>query len=875
MRGMRGHTYAERPCPIGPIPTSRPAPASRRWSARSSSGGGPSAPSRPASTSRREPGRRRVRLLRRPAVRQRPPPLRPPPHRLRQGRRPPLPDDAGPAGRAPLRLGLPRPARRDGGREGARRLGPRRHHRVRHRPLQRVLPLVGAALQPTSGTRYVTRQARWVDFDERLQDHGPRLHGVASCGRSSSSGTRACSTRAYRVLPYCWECETPLSNFETRLDDAYRQRQDPALTVLVRARRRASGSLVVDDDAVDAAVEPRPRRRARHRLRRVTRTDGDRYVLGEATVEQVRQGARGRRRGSAPSRAPSSSGAPTRRCSPTSPTRRTRSACSPATSSTTDEGTGVVHIAPGFGEDDQARLRRRPASRVVVPGRRARPLHRRGARLRRPAGLRRQPADHPRPQGRAASSCATTPTTTTTRTAGAPTRRSSTGRCRRWYVEVTAFKRPHARAQPADQLGPRARARRRVRQVARGRPRLVDQPQPLLGLADPGVEERRPRPTRASTSTAASTSSSADFGVRPDRPAPARHRRAHPAQPRRPHRPVDDAARRPTCSTAGSSRGRCRSPRCTTRSRTSDWFESHFPGDFIVEYIGQTRGWFYTLHVLSTALFDRPAFQNCVVHGVLLGDDGQKLSKRLRNYPDPDEVFETIGADAMRWSLLSSAAVRGGDMVADRRPIDEAVRQVAPADLERLVLPHALRQRRRLRGRRRADGRATCSTATSSPRRASWSTTSPPAWTPTTSPARAPRSLAFLDALNNWYIRRSRDRFWAGDQAAIDTLHTVLEVLCRVAAPLLPLLTDTIWPALTGGPSVHLADWPDRRRAARRPRAGARPWTRCARCARRRRRCARPRACASACRSPSLTVAVARRRGAAARSSTSSPTRST
>src|SRR3712207_1040641 len=108
----------------------------------------------------------------------------------------------------------------------------------------------------------------------------------------------------------------------------------------------------------------------------------------------------------------------------------------------------------------------------------------------------------------------------------------------------------------------------------------------------------------------------------------------------------------------------------------AEWFETHSPADFIVEYIGQTRGWFYTLHVLSTALFDRPAFQTCVVHGVLLGDDGQKLSKRLRNYPDPDEVFDFIGSDAMRWSLLASAAVRGGDMVADRRGMEEAVRQV-------------------------------------------------------------------------------------------------------------------------------------------------------------------------------------------------------
>ncbi|HWD85186.1 MAG TPA: isoleucine--tRNA ligase, partial [Solirubrobacteraceae bacterium] len=79
-----------------------------------------------------------------------------------------------------------------------------------------------------------------------------------------------------------------------------------------------------------------------------------------------------------------------------------------------------------------------------------------------------------------------------------------------------------------------------------------------------------------------------------------------------------------------------------------EWFERHYPGDFIVEYIGQTRGWFYTLHVLATALFDRPAFKTCLAHGIVLGDDGQKMSKRLRNYPDPEAMFETHGADAMR-----------------------------------------------------------------------------------------------------------------------------------------------------------------------------------------------------------------------------------
>lgn len=93
----------------------------------------------------------------------------------------------------------------------------------------------------------------------------------------------------------------------------------------------------------------------------------------------------------------------------------------------------------------------------------------------------------------------------------------------------------------------------------------------------------------------------------------------------------------------------------------ADWFEHHFPGDFIVEYIGQTRGWFYTLHILATALFDRPAFGTCMCHGIILGDDGHKASKSRRNYPDVNETFETHGSDAVRWFLMahpSCAAAR-------------------------------------------------------------------------------------------------------------------------------------------------------------------------------------------------------------------------
>ena len=107
-----------------------------------------------------------------------------------------------------------------------------------------------------------------------------------------------------------------------------------------------------------------------------------------------------------------------------------------------------------------------------------------------------------------------------------------------------------------------------------------------------------------------------------------------------------------------------------------DWFEHHYPGDFIVEYIGQTRGWFYTLHVLATALFDRPAFGTCMSHGIVLGSDGQKMSKSLRNYPDVYEVFDRDGADAMRWFLMSSPILRGGNLVVTEQGIRDGVRQV-------------------------------------------------------------------------------------------------------------------------------------------------------------------------------------------------------
>ncbi|HKN97839.1 MAG TPA: class I tRNA ligase family protein, partial [Pseudonocardiaceae bacterium] len=239
----------------------------------------------------------------------------------------------------------------------------------------------------------------------------------------------------------------------------------------------------------------------------------------------------------------------------------------------------------------------------------------------------------------------------------------------------------------------------------------------------------------------------------------------------------------------------------------ADWFEHHYPGDFIVEYTAQSRGWFYLLHVLATALFDRPAFRNCVAHGIVLGDDGQKMSKSRHNYPDVNEVFARDGSDAMRWFLMASPILRGGNLIVTERGIRDAVRQA--------VLPlwnswYFLALYANAAGR---DG----VTRTDSEHvldRYILAKTHDLVADVTAAMDEYDLSGAcfairdFLEVLTNWYVRRSRDRFWAGDADAIDTLHTVLETACRVAAPLLPLTTEAVWRGLTGERSVHLTDWP-------------------------------------------------------------------
>ena len=241
----------------------------------------------------------------------------------------------------------------------------------------------------------------------------------------------------------------------------------------------------------------------------------------------------------------------------------------------------------------------------------------------------------------------------------------------------------------------------------------------------------------------------------------------------------------------------------------ADWFDSHNPADFIVEYIGQTRGWFYTMHILATALFDRPAFSSVISHGIVLGNDGQKASKSLRNYPDVFETFDRDGSDAIRWFEMSSSVIRGGNLIVTEEGIRASVREfLLPLWSTYYFFTLYANAGTLGEARRRTDSANVLD-------RYLLAKTRDLIVEVTThlealdAPLAAAALRDFADVLTNWYVRRSRDRFWAGDDRdAHDTLFTVLETLARLSAPLAPLVAEEVWRGLTGGESVHLTDWP-------------------------------------------------------------------
>ena len=659
---------------------------------------------------------------------------------------------------------------------------------------------------------YVTRQARWVDFDNGYKTMDlDFMESVMWAFKTLYDN--GLIYQGFRVLPYSWAAHTPLSNQETRLDDSYKMRQDPAVTVtmpLVDTPGHPLGAALAGVNALiwtttpwtlpsNLAIAVNP-----DVTYAVVRTaDGERYLLadnlvagyakelGDYEIEHTYVGQELAGLGYQP---------------PYDFFLDEPNAFRILVADyvTTEDGTGVVHQAPAFGEDDMITCQQAGIG-VVIPvdmdgkftslvppyeGMLVFDANKDIIRDLKAAGriLRHQTIEHSYPHSWRS---------------GQPLIYMALPS---WFVAVTKF---------------RDRMVELNHDLIEWMPEHIRDGQFgkwLEGARDWNISRNRywgsPIPVWVSDSEeypridvyGSLDELERDFGVRPASL----------------HRPYIDELTRPNPDDPTGKSTMRRVPEvldCWFESgsmpfaqkhypfENKEWFDDHSPADFIVEYSGQSRGWFYTLHVLATALFDRPAFKKVVAHGIVLGDDGLKMSKSKGNYPNVNEVFDRDGSDAMRWFLMSSPILRGGNLIVTEQGIREGVRQAllpmwnaysflklysaTPAriatDSTDILDRYILAKLHNLV--------ANVTDALDD-----------------TDIARACDEVRwFCDVLTNWYVRRSRQRFWEGDEAhpeAFNTLYTVLEALTRVTAPLLPMLSEVIWRGLTGERSVHLADFP-------------------------------------------------------------------
>lgn len=725
---------------------------------------------------------------------------------------------------------------------------------------------------------YVTRQARWVDFENDYKTLTPDFM-ESVIWAFSELHRKGLTYRGFRVLPYCWNDETPLSNHELRMDDdVYKMRQDPSVTVTFPIAGLPADPALVPDGGADAAlaahlagvhvlawtttpwtlptnaalaVGPQIQYAVVPAGPEGATADGDRFLLAVDLV-----GAHAKELGYADADAARAA------VTETIPGARLGGlAYAPLFTDvfdahrgetftvngrdlgvegahrilvddyvSTEDGTGVVHQAPAYGEDDQRVCEANgiPVLLSVDSGARFLPLFAREdvgrGDLREIAGVQVFEANRTiiralRALGRVA------------REASYEHSYPHCWRCRTpliyravtsWYVKVTQIKERMLELNeeitwiPGNvKHGQFGTWVANARDWSISRNRYWGSPIPVWESDHPDFPRQEVYGSLAEIEEA--------FGRLP--------RNAQGEVDL--HRPwVDDLTRPhpdPEAAAAGAVMRRVEDvldvwfdsgsmPYAQVHYpfERADWFPTHNPADFIVEYIGQTRGWFYTMHILATALFDRPAFSNVIAHGIVLGSDGQKMSKSLRNYPDVTEVLDRDGADAMRWFLMASPILRGGNLIVTEEGIREGVRQVllpawnayhfftlyANTAHDGGARPEGYRAQERHTAEDPLDQYILAATG----RMLREVKTGLDAY----EVSDATDALrGFMDTLTNWYIRRSRERFFDEDTVAFDVLYTVLEAFTRAAAPLMPLIAEEIWRGLTGGRSVHLTDYPD------------------------------------------------------------------
>ncbi len=689
---------------------------------------------------------------------------------------------------------------------------------------------------------YVTRQARWVDFDHDYKTMDLTFMESVIWG-FKQLWDKGLVYEGFRVLPYCWNDQTPLSNHELRMDDdVYQTRQDPAVTVGFPVTSAPEGSVVQEGDKL--LIWTTTPWTLPSNLLVMVGPEVEYVVVESAFTGTTQRYVVAAERLAAYARELTDEG----NDAPTVVGRLTGAELAGVTYRppftyyeghenahrvvvadyvTTTDGTGLVHGAPAFGEDDKLVGDREGVAAVIPVGS--------DGRFQYPvtdyAGLQVFDAnlliiEHLKAATRGEGETGSVSEGTVM------LRRESYAhsyphcwRCRQpliymgvssWFVAVTKVKERMLALNEEIAWTPEhikhgifGKWLEGARDWSITRNRFWGSPVPVWKSDDPEYPRVDVYGSLAELQ--------ADFGVEVTdlhRPYIDDLTRPNPDDPtgRSTMRRVEDVM------DVWVDSGSMPYAQVHYPFENQEWFENHYPGDFIVEYIGQTRGWFYTLHVLATAIMDRPAFKSAVSHGIVLGSDGRKMSKSLRNYPDVNEVFDRDGSDAMRWFLMSSPILRGGNLVVTEEGIRDSVRSVLlPMWSTYYFFTLYANNAKRLGG-----GAGYQASAVAADRVAGLPALdryilakSDDLVTTTTAQldaydiAGACESVrVFLDVLTNWYVRTQRDRFWEEDADAFDTLYTVLETLCRVAAPLAPLLTEEIWRGLTGERSVHLADWP-------------------------------------------------------------------
>ncbi|WP_341827529.1 isoleucine--tRNA ligase [Trueperella pyogenes] len=687
---------------------------------------------------------------------------------------------------------------------------------------------------------YVTRQARWVDFDNGYKTLDPTFM-ESVIWSFKTLWDKGLVYEGYRVLPYCWNDETPLSNHELKMDDdVYQDRQDQTVTVGLRLE---SGELALIWTTTPWTLPSNLAIAVGPEIDYVTVHPGSGPLAGEdVLLAKARLAAYAKELGEEPEIVAEYKGADLqgRKYYPIFD-YYTREDDRPGPNAwqirvadyvSTEDGTGLVHIAP-YGEDDMFVL----AGAEIKVIETVDPAGKFFGNITDYAGLNVFDANRPimndlRDGTGSQERIDPAKRAVLVREQSYVHSYPHCWRCRKpliykpvtsWFVAVTQFRdrmvelNQRITWQPEhikDGIFGNWLAGARDWSISRNR--YWGTPIPVWKSDDPTYPRIDVYGSFAELER--------DFGRLPVGPD---------GEPNL-HRPYIDELTRPNPDDPTGKSTMRRIPDILDvwfdsgsmpyaqkhyPFENQDWFESHFPGDFIVEYIGQTRGWFYVMHALSTALFDRPAFTSCISHGIVLGNDGRKASKSLRNYPDPMEMYNKYGSDAVRWMLMSSPVLRGGNLVVSEESIREAMRHVilplwntwyffalyagtcnkgegyvaSPINVhDAAVLARLDVMDRYLLARTKLVADAVKTHLDD-----------------LDIPAATQEVRGFIDLLTNWYVRTSRDRFWNEDKAAFDTLYTALEALMRVAAPLLPLVAEEIWRGLTGERSVHMTDWPN------------------------------------------------------------------